>query len=304
MAYVLAVMAALSNAMTTILQRLGVETAPATSTMRWRLMTYALRRKVWLAGFAMMVAGFLLQFLALHFGRLTQVQPVLTLELPFLVAILGLWFGHRLRLRELAGATAAAGGLAGFLVFASPSGATQLPGYADWSYVSVGCVSLAVVAVLLTRVGSKAWQAAMFGASAGIAFAFTAALIREMNLQINAGWSTVFTHWSPYALAAAGLAGMFLAQNAFHAGPVTASQAMMVIVDPLISILIGIFLFGERVSTSGVRGPGEALALLVLFAGVWWLARSPLVANVRSDDEHLLARRRQRPEPAVVSENG
>ena len=39
-----------------------------------------------------MIAAFLLQFLALHFGRLTTVQPILTLELPFLVAILGIWF--------------------------------------------------------------------------------------------------------------------------------------------------------------------------------------------------------------------
>lgn len=304
MAYLLAVMAALANAVTTILQRLGVETAPAASTLRWRLMAYALRRKVWLAGFAMMVAGFLLQFTALHFGRLTQVQPVLTLELPFLVAIVGVWFRHRLQVRELAGATAAAGGLAAFLVLASPSGAVQLPGVADWVYVTVGCVSLAAVAVLLTRVGSQAWRAAMFGASAGVAFAFTAALIREMNLQINQGWSAVFLHWSPYAMAVAGLAGMFLAQNAFHAGPVTASQAMMVIVDPLVSILIGIFLFGERVSTSGARGPGEAVALLVLFAGVWWLARSPLVAKVRSEDEYLLSRQRHPQEPAPIPGSG
>jgi drug/metabolite transporter (DMT)-like permease len=300
MAYLLAVMAAFANAMTTILQRLGVETAPAASTMRWRLMAYALRRKVWLAGFAVMVAGFLLQFLALHFGHLTLVQPILTLELPFLVAILGLWFRHPLGLREWGGATGSAGGLAAFLLLAAPSGGNQLPDWADWSYVSAGCVGLAAAAVLLTRLGSQAWRAAMFGASAGIAFAFTAALIREMNLEIGQGWSSVFLHWPPYALAGSGLAGVFLAQNAFHAGPVTASQSMMVIIDPLVSILIGIFLFGERVSTTGARGPGEALALLALFAGVWWLARSPLVANVKSEEEHLLSRRRRQEEPAPM----
>ncbi len=298
MAYLLAVMAAFANALTTILQRLGVETAPATSTMRWRLMAYALRRKVWLAGFGTMIAGFLLQFLALHFGHLSLVQPILTLELPFLVAILGLWFRHPLGVREWVGATGSAAGLALFLALAAPSGGSQLPGWADWSYVSIGCVGLAAAAVLLTRVGSTAWQAAMFGLSAGIAWAFTAALIREVNLQIDQGWSTVFLHWPPYALAGAGLAGMFLAQNAFHAGPITASQSMMVIVDPLISILIGVFLFGDRVSTTGVRGPGEGVALLVLFAGVWWLARSPLVARVKSENEHRLSRHRHHAAPA------
>ena len=58
MAYVLAVGAALANALTTILQRMGVESAPAESTLRWGLMAYALRRKVWLAGFGFMIAAF------------------------------------------------------------------------------------------------------------------------------------------------------------------------------------------------------------------------------------------------------
>jgi drug/metabolite transporter (DMT)-like permease len=303
MAYVLAVMAAFANAMTTILQRLGVETAPRESTMRWRLMAHALHRKVWIAGFLLMIGAFLLQFSALHFGRLAAVQPVLTLELPFLVAILGLWFRHPLRWREWIGTIAAAGGLAGFLLLASPAGGDQLPDVGDWVMVTSGCIVAALVAVLLTRVGPSAWRAAMFGVAAAIAFAFTAAVIKEMNLQIDQGWSTVFVHWAPYALVATGLAGLFLSQNAFHAGPVTASQSMLVIVDPLVSIAIGISLFGDRLSTAGVRGPGEALALVVLFGGAWSLARSPLVAHVKSEEEHVLSRRRVR-EPVTVMGEG
>ena len=301
MAFVLAVLAALANALTTILQRLGVETAPAASTMRWKLMAYALRRKVWIAGFLMMIAGFLLQFTALHFGRLTNVQPILTLELPFLVAILGFWFRHPLGVREWIGSVSAAGGLAAFLVLANPGGGSQLPDLADWSFVSAGCVGAGTAAVLLTRIGGKAWRAAMFGVSAAIAYAFTAAIIKEMNLQIQHGWSTVFLHWPPYALAASGLAGMFLSQNAYLAGPITASQSTLVIVDPLVSIAIGISLFSDQVETTGGRGVGEGLALLVLCIGAWSLARSPLVATVHSDEEHQLARRRRGvPEPAPV----
>lgn len=309
MAYLLAVMAALANAMTTILQRLGVETAPAESTMRWRLISYAVRRKVWLAGFVMLIAGFLLQFTALHFGRLTSVQPILTLELPFLVAILGLWFRHSLGWREWAGSVTAAASLATFLILASPSGGNQLPNLTDWVFVSISCVGLAAIAVLLTRIGPPVWRAAMFGVSAAIAYALCAAFQKETNLQIQQGWSTVFVHWAPYALAAAGLAGVFLSQNAFHAGPITASQTTLVIVDPLVSIAIGISLFGDRLITSGVRGPGEAVALLVLFVGVWSLTGSPLVANVKSEGEDaghlLLARwrsRQRRQEPARVCE--
>ncbi len=111
MAYVLAVLAAFANALTSVLQRMGVETAPADTNLKLSLIRYALRRTVWIAGFLVMIAAFLLQFLALHFGHLTTVQPILTLELPFLVAILGIWFRQPLTWKEWVGAIAAAGGL-------------------------------------------------------------------------------------------------------------------------------------------------------------------------------------------------
>ena len=66
--YVLALTAALANAVTSILQRMGVEDAPEDSTLRLSLMTHAIRRGVWLIGFAVMVGSFLCQAVALHLG--------------------------------------------------------------------------------------------------------------------------------------------------------------------------------------------------------------------------------------------
>ena len=85
MVFVLALGAALANALTSVFQRMGVEEAPACRTLRLSLMTYAVRRGIWLLGFALMIVSFLLQAVALHFGRLSQVQPILTTELVFLV---------------------------------------------------------------------------------------------------------------------------------------------------------------------------------------------------------------------------
>ena len=95
MAYVLAVGAALANAVTTILQRIGVETAPRESEMRLSLITHAMHKRVWVIGMGLMVASFGLQATALARGRLSVVQPVLTLELPILVLILCLLYTSR-----------------------------------------------------------------------------------------------------------------------------------------------------------------------------------------------------------------
>jgi drug/metabolite transporter (DMT)-like permease len=294
MAYVLAVFGAFANAMTTILQRMGVETAPPETTMRLSLLAYAVRRTVWLIGFAVMIGAFLLQAFALHFGPLTVVQPILTLELPFLVAILWLWFRQAMTWREWVGAFSAAGGLALFLVIAHPSGGNQHPATGDWVLVITVCVAAVVTAIVLTRIGSTAWKAAMFGTAAAIDFALTAAFIKQMTDEISMhGWGFL-QHWSPYAVAVTGVMGLFLAQNAFHAGPVTASQATLVIVDPLASVAIGIGLFGDTVR--GGIGPVtlEVASLAVMFAGVLSLAMSPLVAHVKSEsgeDPHMLSRR-------------
>jgi drug/metabolite transporter (DMT)-like permease len=292
MAYLLAVWAAMANALTTIMQRMGVETAPSSARLRWSLVAHAVRRKVWLAGFGVMTCGFLLQFVALHFGRLSAVQPVLALELPFLVIILGVWFGHRLTWREWTGALMAAAGLATFLDLAQPGGGLQQPDLGDWILVSTAVVVCCSVSAGLAHVGSAAWRAAMFGISAAVLFAFTAAVMKEMNADISQGWSGVFLSWPPYVMSVTGLTGLFLAQNAFHAGPVTASQSAMVILDPLASIVIGIGLFGDQLQTAGARGPCEALGLLVLLVGLFWLARSPLVAEVKAEggaQAHILS---------------
>jgi drug/metabolite transporter (DMT)-like permease len=305
MAYVLAVLAAFANATTTILQRMGVETAPADTTMRLSLLAYAVRKTVWLVGFAVMVGAFLLQAFALHFGPLTTVQPILTLELPFLVAILWFAFRQHMTWREWLGAFGAAGGLSLFLAVARPGGGNEMPDAVSWGLVVFVCVFAVTASVLLTRIGPVAWKAAMFGVAAAIDFALTAAFIKQMTDEISSsGWGFL-AHWTPYAVAIAGVMGLFLAQNAFHAGPVTASQATLVIVDPLASVAIGIGLFGDTVQTGGFHVPLEVVGLGVMFAGVLSLAMSPLVAHVKSeDDTHMLGRRWREAHGDADGDNG
>ncbi len=54
----LAVLAALCNAITTIFQRLGVETAPEAEGRGLKLIRHVVRRPVWYVGFAAMIGSF------------------------------------------------------------------------------------------------------------------------------------------------------------------------------------------------------------------------------------------------------
>jgi drug/metabolite transporter (DMT)-like permease len=283
MVYVLATTAALANALTSILQRMGVEDAPEEDTLRLRLLVHALKRGVWLLGFAFMIAAFLLQAVALHLGDLSQVQPVLTTELLFLVLILATWFRFRIGPREWLGCMAGAGGLAGFLVFADPSGGASAPTALGWIVVGSICAAAVTIAVVSARRGPRWWRAAMFGAAGAVGFAFTASLIKAVGNYVAMDWTHMFVHWQTYGVAVCGVASLFLAQNAFHAGPIAASQTALVLVDPLASLAIGIGLFGDNLRTSGAYGPLEALSLLVMFLGAASLAQSPLISGMKGD---------------------
>jgi drug/metabolite transporter (DMT)-like permease len=296
MVYILALGAALSNALTSVFQRMGVEDAPEESTMRLSLMAHAMKRGIWLLGFFFMVCAFLFQAFALHVGRLSVVQPILTMELLFLVFILGAYFGYKITFREWAGASAIAFGLSGFLVFSDPGGGEKVPTTLGWIVVGSMATFAIVVAVVATRWGPRWWKAAMFGTAGAVAFAFTAALIKVVSDYAARDWASLFVHWQTYGLIVFGLAGLFLTQNAYHAGPLAASQSTLVLVDPLASILIGIALYGDSLRTAAPWGPLEAFSLLVMFSGAVFLSSSPLVTGLKGEGkgaeyEEFLSRR-------------
>jgi drug/metabolite transporter (DMT)-like permease len=283
--YLLAAACALSNALASVLQRMGVEDAPEADTLKLSLLTHALKRGVWLLGFVFIVTTFLLQIVALHLGRLSQVQPILTAELLFLVILLATWFRFHVGWREWFGCVAAAGGLAGFLVFAQPGGGSDVPTNFEWIVAGSVCGGVALLATLSALRGPRWWRAAAFGVAGAVGFAFTASLTKTMSDYIATDWVHMFSHWQTYGVAVCGVLSLFLTQNAFHAGPIAASQTALVLVDPLASIALGIGLFGDSLRTAGAYGPLEAISLLIMFVGVASIAYSPLVSGVKGDDE-------------------
>jgi hypothetical protein len=213
-----------------------------------------------------------------------------------LVVILGTYFRYKISAREWIGVTAIVLGLAGFLAFAVPGGGARVPTTLGWAVVGGIAVAVIVLGVVATRWGPRWWKAAMFGTSAAMSYAFTAALIKVVGNYAARDWVTMLVHWQTYALIVFGLIAEFLTQNAFHAGPLAASQSTLVLVDPLFSILIGVGLYGDTLRTSGVWGPLEAISLLVMFVGAVFLSHSPLVTGMKGEGkgaeyEELLSRR-------------
>ena len=305
MAYLLAPIAALVSALTSVLQRIGVESAPESTTLRWSLMAHALKRGIWLIGFGLMLVQFGLQATALRFGQLSVVQPLLTTELLFLLIILGVWFRYRLTVQEWLGAVTIVVGLGGFFVVADPKGGNAIPTNHQWVVASVLLISVVTACIVAALRGPRWWRAASFGAATAVTAAYSAALTKAITTYTTEGWGHVFTHFQPYMLAITGLGTVFLIQNALHAGPITASRTTMVTINPLVSIVLGLTLFADRLRSGPAWVTLELLALCVLVAGVVILARSPLVAGTGlGGPDEMLGDARQRAAEEVSAESG
>ncbi len=88
------------------------------------------------------------------------------------------------------------------------------------------------------------------------------------------GVGGMFTHWPVYALAVGSVAALFLQQAALHVGPLRVSQPFLVIIDPIVSIALSVWLFGEHFTSDGALLAVAAAAFAVMCAGVVLLTQS------------------------------
>jgi drug/metabolite transporter (DMT)-like permease len=273
-----ALLAALTNAIATLVQRAAVHQGSGAETSA-RLMARLVRRPLWLLGLALMASSFPMQAIALNFGSLSTVQPIIVTELVFLVAIYALWYHEHLGWRGWGGCAGTAIGLGLFLAISGSGTDRHPPSSRDWVLAS-GLVVVAIVAGwLIARRGSPAWRATWLGVAAGLSFALSAAYVKAFTNRLSAhGYLSLLSHFEIYGIIVTGLVGLVLVQQALAAGPVAASQSALLTVNPIASIALGVLLFGDQLATGTVRITLDALALAVMCSGLLVLASSPLVA--------------------------
>ncbi|HXZ82509.1 MAG TPA: DMT family transporter [Acidimicrobiales bacterium] len=285
MVFGLALLAAVANAFATVLQRLGVEEASLVGKVNHRLMAAVLRRPIWFVGLALTTGSFMLQAIALSFGNLSTVQPIMVTEILFLVIILGTWFHHALKWTDWVAVFGTAIGLAVFLWLSYSKEGHSVPSKFDWVLLLVASVGAIVLGILAAQRGPRSWRAVCYGVSAGICFALTAAFIKTVANEWPRGVIYVFSHPEAYGVAVAGLIGLIISQHALDAGPVAASQAALLIVNPLSSIIMGIWLFRDHVHATGSRAIVEGVFLGLMFYSLLLLSQSPLISSSREAEQ-------------------
>jgi hypothetical protein len=283
-AILFAVLAGFCTATASVCQRIGARSNETADFDLWLVFRLA-KRPIWLLGVASMIGGFLLQLVALHFGALALVQPILAIELLLVFGYMAVAGGGRVRVRrrDWLAAAAMSAGIAVFLRLASPSGGRLHAPAGVWVIAGLITLGLVLVALALAfglnghAIATRSRRAALLGAATGISWGFVAAVIKELSSHIDDGIGAVFANWSIYVLIGAGAATMLLASHALAAGPLAASQPGFTVLDPLSAGLLGVFLFDEHIKTGILDLAGEALALAIVIAGASILSHSCLI---------------------------
>jgi hypothetical protein len=273
MVVVFALLAALSNGTSAVTQHIA-STASKLPLTGWRLIVFLIRRPLWLFGAAAQVGAFIFQALALHNGEISVVQPLLVTELVLVLVLRRAWLRQSVAVAAWNGAILACAGLSVFLVAGEPRGGRPVPESGHWiSAIAVIIIAAAALA-LAARRGSPGRRAALYAVAGGITWALEATFIKAATDTITQfGLGGMFLHWPVYAMAAGGAAGVLLEQEALHVGPLRVSQPIMVITDPVVSIALSVWLFGEHFVPDGWVLAAAAAGFAAMCAGVVYLTR-------------------------------
>jgi drug/metabolite transporter (DMT)-like permease len=269
---VLALVAALCFSLGTVLQQQVASTASEEEAARAGFLLRLARRPRWLAGIASDALGFAAQAAALAIGRLVVVQPLLATSVVFSLP-LGAKLGHRRVVwRDMVAALAVTAGLGVFLVVADPTGGREDATTAAW-IVSFGVAAVVCAGLALAARGRPpARRAGLIGAAAGILFGLSAGLTKAAVERLDDGVLEVFTSWHLYALVVVGYASMSLSQRSLQTGALAPAVATQMSLDPITSLLLGIFAFDETVHEDAVGLIGALVAFVVMIAGIVRLA--------------------------------
>jgi drug/metabolite transporter (DMT)-like permease len=251
-------------------QRHAALTVPAYGAGDPRLVTALTRRPWWWIGTGASVAGLALQVVALALGPIIVVQSTMISSIVFTTVAEGLLTGRRPRGSTWSGVGLTGLGLVGLLAALRPTaGSGAVPPAGSTLAVAAGCAVLMVAAVTWSRTSappaSGAGRVLALAVATGLGYGITAVALKTVGTQLTTGLAEPLRHPALYVALALGPSAILLSQAALQqARLATAVVSVILVVDPLVGLIAGLFWFGETVDLD----TDAVVCAIVLLAGV------------------------------------
>ena len=252
-----------------------------------------LHRPLWWAGTAAAVTGYAFQAVALAFGSLLLVAPLMVSALLFALPLSAWTSRRRVTRAEWGWASLLTLALALFVAVARTRPGDYRASEPTSVVVATICL-LAVTASLVLAVRLTGWrQAIMLALGVGVLFGVLAVLTKiEMHILTEEGGAQLLTSPVTYVLIVVAVAATLLQQSAFHAGSLKASVPAMLVLEPVVAVLLGQVVLGEHLAVSTPSAIALAIATAAMAVATIALGRDE---GVFEDELEAAAARRPRP---------
>jgi drug/metabolite transporter (DMT)-like permease len=255
-----------------------------------RMLRVLLLAPAWLAGFGLMLCGFVLQVVALTHAPVSVVQPVLGSGIVILLVLSRIVLRERLRRLELACVLAMA--IAIVVIALSSVGAAGRVGHeaSGWLLAAVAVPS----SLIAVGLGARALQGRSRGrhrmASIGVPYAVASGLLYGVaTLAIKAMSGTVALHGKfdvglllavaatpfPYVAVGCSAVGMLIFQTGLQRCRASIVGPVSNITGSVYFIVVGTWLFGERLPTDPAKLALRLGGIVLAAAVVVLLSRRP-----------------------------
>lgn len=220
-----------------------------------RLLVRLARSPAWLLAGVLELLAVGLQLLALRWGEVSLVQPLLVLGLPVAVLTAALVQGQRVSAREWLGVALCAAGV-GVVAAVLPGEGGRVDTTSNGTLAVL--VTVLVLAATSALGGSRA--PALVGAGAGVAAGVGAAALALCG-DLAADPARLLTDWPPYLALAGGLLALQLGQAAFQHHRLGAPLAAATLAEPVTAVALAALVLHEQLT-------GSAAAQLLSAAAV------------------------------------
>ncbi|WNZ08082.1 DMT family transporter [Streptomyces sp. 11x1] len=268
-----------------VLQQRSASTRPPEEALSWRLLSHLLRQPMWLSGIGLAIVAYGFQSLALAFGPLSLVQPLIVCELVFAIPLSARLHRVRLGMREWSGTVAVAAGLATALVTARPSGGDPATAHlGPWLLASGTVAAVVAGALVVCAYVAGVARASFMALAAGAVMGFQSVLLAATVARMPRGFVAVVSAWQTYVLVVASVGGLLLIQSAFREGPLAASVTVIDTTEPVVAVTVGATLFGETLHGGWPLTALTVTGVAATVVGIVCLDTSPAIAALHRRD--------------------
>ncbi|RDH76077.1 hypothetical protein DVS77_23680 [Mycolicibacterium moriokaense] len=271
----LALAAAVTSALGIVIRQRATLEIPQDEGVSTTMFKKLLRNRLWWGGTAVAASGYGFQALALTWGSLILVQPLLVSALLFALPMSARLAHRRVTTHDWVWALVLTTGLAIFVTMARVEPGNYRPLPAVWILATVVCVTVVLGCVVGGARAEGRRRALLIATAVGVLFGVVSVLTKVTVQRLNTdGLLGTLVVPAPYLVVILGVGATLLQQSAFHAGALQTSVPTMLVLEPLVAVSLGVIVLGEALKvTDPVTDVLLAVAVAAMAAATIALGR-------------------------------